>query len=62
MELAGPQVDDNPLSFDIRADYFKLADDRVITAFTVQTENRDLVFTDSGGLADCATQYCRENR
>lgn len=46
----GPQLDDSALSFDIRADYFKLADDRVITAFTVQTENRDLVFTDSGGL------------
>jgi len=45
-----PLLDDNPLDFDIRADYFKLADNRVITAFTVQAENRDLVFTDSGGL------------
>jgi GWxTD domain-containing protein len=45
-----PVLDDNALDFDIRADYFKLSDNRVITAFTVQTENRDLVFTDSGGL------------
>jgi len=45
-----PKLDDNPLNFDIRADYFKLSDNRVITAFTVQAENRDLVFTDSGGL------------
>lgn len=45
-----PLLDDNPLDFDIRADYFKLSDNRVITAFTVQAENRDLVFTGSGGL------------
>ena len=45
-----PKLDDNPLNFDLRADYFKLSDNRVITAFTVQAENRDLVFTDSGGL------------
>jgi len=45
-----PSLDDNPLDFDIRADYFKLSDNRVITAFTVQTENRDLVFIDRGGL------------
>ncbi len=45
-----PTIDDNPLDFDIRADYFKLSDGRVLTAFTVQTENKDLVFKDSGGL------------
>jgi GWxTD domain-containing protein len=45
-----PTIDDNPLNFDIRADYFKLSDNRVLTAFTVQTANRDLVFEDSGGL------------
>jgi GWxTD domain-containing protein len=45
-----PLVDDNSLNFDIRADFFKLADNRVITAFTVQAENKDLVFQDSGGL------------
>ncbi|HEV7680951.1 MAG TPA: GWxTD domain-containing protein [Pyrinomonadaceae bacterium] len=45
-----PKLDENPLNFDIRADYFKLSDNRVIAAFTVQTENRDLVFIPSGGL------------
>lgn len=46
----GPVVDDNPLNFDIRADFFKISDGRVLTAFTLQTENKDLTFKDSGGL------------
>jgi GWxTD domain-containing protein len=46
----GPKLDENPLNFDVRADYFKLSDGRVLIAFTVQTENQDLVFQDSGGL------------
>ena len=46
----GPTIDDNPLDFDVRTDYFKLSDGRVLTAFTVQTENKNLVFKDSGGL------------
>ncbi len=45
-----PTIDENPLNFDVRADYFKLSDSRVLTAFTVQTQNKDLVFEDSGGL------------
>ena len=45
-----PAIEDNPLSFDLRVDFFRQSDDRVITAFTIQTENRDLVFQDSGGL------------
>jgi GWxTD domain-containing protein len=53
-DLAGltstPAIEDNPLSFDLRIDYFRQSDDRVITAFTIQTENKDLVFQDSGGL------------
>ena len=49
-QMNEPKLDEKPLNFDIRADYFKLSDNRVIAAFTVQTENRDLVFTDSGGL------------
>jgi len=43
-------VEENPLNFDIRVDFFRQSDERVITAFTIQTENRDLVFQDSGGL------------
>jgi len=48
--MGTPKLDDKPLNFDLRADYFKLSDNRVITAFTVQADNRDLSFTDSGGL------------
>ena len=48
--VGGPVLDDNPLNFDIRADFFKLSDGRVLTAFTLQTENRDLTFKDSGGV------------
>jgi GWxTD domain-containing protein len=43
-------VEENPLNFDIRVDFFRQSDERVITAFTIQTENKDLVFKDSGGL------------
>jgi GWxTD domain-containing protein len=43
-------IEENPLNFDIRVDYFRQSDERVITAFTIQTENKDLVFQDSGGL------------
>lgn len=43
-------IEDNPLNFDLRVDYFRQSEERVITAITVQTENRDLVFKDVGGL------------
>jgi GWxTD domain-containing protein len=43
-------VEENPLNFDIRVDFFRQSDERVISAFTIQTENKDLVFQDSGGL------------
>ncbi len=45
-----PVIEDNPLNFDIRVDFFRQSDERVITAFTIQTDNKDLVFLDSGGL------------
>src|SRR3982751_1171680 len=55
-DLAGltntPAIEDNPLNFDVRVDYSRQSDDRVITAFTIQTENKDLVFQDSGGLQE----------
>jgi GWxTD domain-containing protein len=47
--IGTPVIDDNPLSFDLRIDFFRLTDERVITAFTIQTENRDLSFQESGG-------------
>ena len=43
-------VEENPLNFDIRVDFFRQSDERVISAFTIQTENKDLTFQDSGGL------------
>ncbi len=43
-------IEENPLNFDLRVDFFRQSDERVITAFTIQTENRDLSFTNSGGL------------
>lgn len=43
-------IEENPLNFEVRADFFRQSDDRVITAITIQVENKDLVFQDSGGL------------
>lgn len=43
-------IDNNPLDFEMRVDFFRQSDDRVITAFTVQTENKELSFSDNGGL------------
>ncbi len=43
-------LDNNPLGFDLRIDFFRQSDDRIITAFTVQTNNKQLTFESSGGL------------
>jgi GWxTD domain-containing protein len=43
-------IEENPLNFDIRVDFFRQSDERVITAITIQVENKDLVFQDVGGL------------
>jgi hypothetical protein len=43
-------IEENPLNFEVRADFFRQSDERVITAITIQVENKDLVFQDSGGL------------
>ena len=43
-------LDNNPLKFDLRIDFFRQSDDRVITAFTVQTGNKELTFEQVGGL------------
>lgn len=45
-----PLIDNNPLAFDVRVDYFRQADDRVITTFTIQTNNKELTFDESGGM------------
>jgi hypothetical protein len=43
-------LDSNPLAFDLRVDFFRQSDDRVIVTFTVQTDNKELAFKDEGGL------------
>ena len=45
-----PVIDNNPLNFDLRVDFFRQSDDRVITAFTLQTENKELTFEPLGGI------------
>ena len=49
--LAGtPTVDENALDFDAQLNFFRLSDGRVIAHLTVQAENNQLAFTNSGGL------------
>lgn len=43
-------LEENPLNFDVRVDYFRQSDERVMTAFTIQAENNQLTFADSGGV------------
>jgi GWxTD domain-containing protein len=47
---SGTVFDKDPVKFDLRIDFFRQSDDRVITSFTVQTNNKDLHFKDAGGL------------
>ena len=43
-------LDKNPVDFDLRVDFFRQSDTKVITAFTVQTNNKELSFENIGGL------------
>ena len=45
-----PKVEDNPLEFEGQLNYFRLADNKVLSVLTLQTENRELAFVDIGGL------------
>jgi GWxTD domain-containing protein len=45
-----PVIDNNPLGFDLRIDFFRQSEDRVIATFTVQTDNKELQFEKIGGL------------
>lgn len=45
-----PVTEENFLNSNLQISFFRQSDDRVIVAFTVQTDNRDLVFRDVGGL------------
>ncbi|HUR99682.1 MAG TPA: GWxTD domain-containing protein [Pyrinomonadaceae bacterium] len=44
-------LDNNPLEFDLRIDFFRQSDTQVIATFTVQTDNKELTFKDVGGLS-----------
>ena len=43
-------IDNNQLAFQLDVSFFRQSDDRVITAFTVQADNKELTFVDSGGI------------
>jgi 5-hydroxyisourate hydrolase-like protein (transthyretin family) len=45
-----PTVDDNTLNFETQLNFFRQSDNRVLVALTLQTDNNQLSFTDSGGL------------
>ncbi len=45
-----PVIDNNPLDFDLRIDFFRQSEDRVIATFTVQADNKELQFEKIGGL------------
>jgi GWxTD domain-containing protein len=47
---SGSILDKDPVDFDVRIDMFRQSDTKVITAFTVQTSNKELSFEDVGGL------------
>ncbi|MGI8556509.1 MAG: GWxTD domain-containing protein [Pyrinomonadaceae bacterium] len=40
----------NPIQFDLRVDFFRQSENQVITAFTIQSDNKELTFEDAGGL------------
>src|SRR5215813_8225853 len=45
-----PIVDDSSINFDTQINFFRQSDDRVLAVLTVQTDNDELRFSDSGGL------------
>jgi len=45
-----PKIDANPLNFTAQVHYFRQTDNRVLAAITIQTDNSELQFSDSGGL------------
>ena len=45
-----PIADDSAISFETQINYFRQSDNRVLALLTVQTDNDELQFTNSGGL------------
>jgi len=48
--IGTPKIEDNPLNFEASFGFFRLDDNRVVTTVTIQTENKELSFRDSGGV------------
>jgi len=45
-----PKIDDNSIDFEFQPYFFRQSDSRVLAAFAIQTDNKELVFEDRGGL------------
>lgn len=45
-----PIIDDNPINLETQINYFRQSDNRVLAVLTVQADNDDLTFRNSGGL------------
>jgi hypothetical protein len=45
-----PVIDNNPLEFDLRVDFFRQSENSVVTTITLQAQNSELQFSDNGGL------------
>jgi GWxTD domain-containing protein len=45
-----PTVDESSITFDAQINYFRQSDNRVLAALTIQADNSELTFADSGGL------------
>jgi len=48
--IGTPKLEDNPITFETSFGFFRLDDNRVIATITVQTDNNELAFRDSGGV------------
>jgi len=47
---SSPNVEENLLNPSVRVDFFRQSDEKVMTAFTIQTDNKELAFEDVGGV------------
>ncbi|NNE65019.1 MAG: GWxTD domain-containing protein [Pyrinomonadaceae bacterium] len=45
-----PVIDNNPLEFDLRVDFFRQSESSVITTITLQADNSELAFEERGGI------------
>jgi len=49
-DIGTPTTEDNPLTFATQVHYFRQSDNNVLAAITIQADNSELQFSDSGGL------------